>query len=110
MPPTTMCCDFLDSVPGAWRRKDGSRVPPQDRPASHALPEPPSPMRINRTIRRQLAEAIRELEALCDSRSENRCSVPVEHKEAVRLFVETWVLAKLKRALAEIDAPPKKRA
>jgi hypothetical protein len=44
-----------------------------------------------------ITEAIEMLEALVDPKNKNRCGVDPKHKEAVRIYIESWVLPRLKK-------------
>jgi hypothetical protein len=54
---------------------------------------------------RALKESIKKLEALISTAPDSTCGVANEHKEAVRLYVQTWVLPNLRA----IDTPAKER-
>ncbi len=60
-------------------------------------------MRINKTIVREIKQAKKRLEALCDVDNDSECAIDPEHKEAVRLYVQSWVTPLLSRALERIE-------
>jgi hypothetical protein len=59
-------------------------------------------MRINRTIVAELERVAAHLDALCDVKDDSRCSVDPAHKEAVRLYLQSWVTPVLASALSRI--------
>ena len=63
-------------------------------------------MRINRTVVHELREAERRLKALV-TLGESGCCVEDEHKEAVRLYVETWITPLVRSALDRIEGRKK---
>ena len=48
-----------------------------------------------------LNTVLTRLEALCDSRPAVECAVPAEAKEAVRLYVQSWVIPVVERVLED---------
>lgn len=62
-------------------------------------------LRANRAILDALRSARRNAAALIDPDPDMGCVVAPEHKEAVRLYVATWILPQLDRAIAGMDPP-----
>lgn len=63
-------------------------------------------MRINRTVVHELREAERRLKALVTP-GESGCAVEDEHKEAVQLYVNTWITPLVRSALDRIEGRKK---
>jgi hypothetical protein len=62
-------------------------------------------MGTNKAPKRAIAaldRALRATKALVDLTEESRCSVADEHKEAVRLYVETWVIPYMEDAITDL--------
>lgn len=66
-------------------------------------------MRINVTVVNELKLARRRLEGLCDLDDDGECAVDAEHKEGVRLYVQTWVTPLLQSALDRIEGRKESR-
>jgi hypothetical protein len=47
-----------------------------------------------------------ELERALRSARRERCTVAAEHQAAMELYLDTWVVRPLERAIAEIRRPP----
>jgi hypothetical protein len=60
-------------------------------------------VRVNKTVVHELREAERRLKALCSVGDQTGCTVEDEHKEAVRLYVETWITPLVRSALDRIE-------
>lgn len=63
--------------------------------------------------------ALHRLEALADTEPHadgfghsqiNRCAIPIAHREAVKLYLQTWVLPQLRQALAKLERRDRKKA
>ena len=63
--------------------------------------------RVPHDVMRLIDETVRRLEALIDTSEKSTCGVKAEHKEAVRPYVDTWILYNVqtlkKWAVGEID-------
>jgi hypothetical protein len=52
-------------------------------------------MTLNKRDERRLDEALERLEALCDE-DNHSCTVAKEHKRAVRSYVTSWIIPRLR--------------
>lgn len=59
-------------------------------------------LKINRKILSDLRAALRHAEGL-SSDDDSVCAVELQHKRAVRIFVDTWVSGPLRRAIRSIE-------
>jgi len=51
-------------------------------------------------------EAVRNLRAALKAAKRERCGSDQEHQEAMRIYLDTWVVAPLETALAIIEGKP----
>ena len=51
----------------------------------------------------ELRQAERRLVALCAVGDESGCAVEDQHKEAVRLYVQTWITPLVRNAITRLD-------
>jgi len=54
---------------------------------------------LTKRTRKQLEEALKNANALCDSSDQRTCAISPEHKKAVQLYVKTWIAGYISAAL-----------
>jgi hypothetical protein len=54
---------------------------------------------MKRSEQRALADALESAEALCDLSPAATCGVPVEHRRAVQIYVQSWIVPYIRMAL-----------